>query len=47
MTATQEIYELLQAFQDGYMRREHTGLYVCRQPRQPWPQMWETMQWLQ
>lgn len=25
----------------------HTGLYVCRQPRRPWPEMWETMQWFQ
>jgi 4-amino-4-deoxy-L-arabinose transferase-like glycosyltransferase len=25
----------------------HTGLYVCRAPRQPWPEMWETMQWFQ
>lgn len=25
----------------------HTGLYVCRQPRQPWPEMWAEMQWFQ
>ncbi|MCA9970089.1 MAG: glycosyltransferase family 39 protein [Anaerolineales bacterium] len=25
----------------------HTGLYVCRQPRQPWAQMWPRMQWFQ
>ena len=25
----------------------HTGLYVCRQPRQSWPEMWQTMQWFQ
>ena len=25
----------------------HTGLYVCRQPRQPWAEMWPTMQWFQ
>ncbi len=25
----------------------HTGLYLCRQPRRPWPQMWAEMQWFQ
>lgn len=25
----------------------HTGLYICRQPRQPWPQMWTNMRWFQ
>lgn len=25
----------------------HTGLYVCRQPRRPWPELWESMQWFQ
>lgn len=25
----------------------HTGLYVCRQPLRPWPELWETMQWFQ
>ncbi len=25
----------------------HTGLYVCSQPRQPWPEMWKEMQWHQ
>lgn len=25
----------------------HTSLYVCRQPRQPWADMWPTMQWFQ
>lgn len=25
----------------------HTGLYVCRDPRQPWSQLWQTMQWFQ
>jgi 4-amino-4-deoxy-L-arabinose transferase-like glycosyltransferase len=25
----------------------HTGLYVCRQPRQTWDAMWPTMQWFQ
>jgi 4-amino-4-deoxy-L-arabinose transferase-like glycosyltransferase len=25
----------------------HTGLYVCRQPRQPWAEMWPAMQWFQ
>ena len=25
----------------------HTGLYVCRQPRQPWSEMWLKMQWFQ
>ncbi len=25
----------------------HTVLYVCREPRQPWPVMWEQMQWFQ
>jgi len=25
----------------------HTGLYVCRGPRQPWSDMWKRMQWYQ
>jgi hypothetical protein len=25
----------------------HTGLYVCRQPRRPWSEMWRQMQWFQ
>jgi 4-amino-4-deoxy-L-arabinose transferase-like glycosyltransferase len=25
----------------------HTGLYVCRQPREPWSEMWKDMQWFQ
>lgn len=25
----------------------HTGLYLCRDPRLPWPAMWEQMQWFQ
>ncbi len=25
----------------------HTGLYVCTQPRQPWAAMWAEMQWFQ
>lgn len=25
----------------------HTGLYVCRQPRQSWDRMWPSMQWFQ
>jgi hypothetical protein len=25
----------------------HTGLYVCRQPRRPWADMWAEMQWFQ
>ena len=25
----------------------HTGLYVCRQPRRPWSEMWQDMQWFQ
>jgi hypothetical protein len=25
----------------------HTGLYVCRQPRAPWNEMWQDMQWFQ
>jgi hypothetical protein len=25
----------------------HTGLYLCRQPRQPWSEMWPEMQWFQ
>jgi hypothetical protein len=25
----------------------HTGLYVCRQPRQTWSEMWPEMQWFQ
>ncbi len=25
----------------------HTGLYICRQPRYPWKDMWSSMQWFQ
>jgi hypothetical protein len=25
----------------------HTGLYVCREPRRPWKDMWQEMQWFQ
>ena len=25
----------------------HTGLYVCREARQPWAEMWKTMRWFQ
>jgi hypothetical protein len=25
----------------------HTGLYVCRQPRRPWAEMWPKLQWFQ
>lgn len=25
----------------------HTGLYLCRQPRRPWSEMWPKMQWFQ
>ncbi|MFN2237671.1 MAG: serine hydrolase domain-containing protein [Anaerolineales bacterium] len=25
----------------------HTGLYICREPRQPWSEMWPKMQWFQ
>jgi len=25
----------------------HTGLYVCREPRRPWNEMWQEMQWFQ
>ncbi len=25
----------------------HTGLYVCREPRLPWSEMWQEMQWYQ
>ena len=25
----------------------HTGLYICREPRQPWSEMWQEMQWYQ
>jgi hypothetical protein len=25
----------------------HTGLFVCRKPRQPWNAMWQEMQWFQ
>jgi hypothetical protein len=25
----------------------HTSLYVCREPRQPWSEMWQEMQWYQ
>lgn len=27
--------------------QHHTGLYVCRQPRRPWAELWQEMQWLQ
>lgn len=25
----------------------HTSMYICRQPRQPWSEMWKNMQWFQ
>ncbi len=25
----------------------HTSLYICRNPRQPWNEMWQRMQWFQ
>ena len=25
----------------------HTGLYICREPRHPWSDMWQEMQWYQ
>lgn len=25
----------------------HTGLYVCREPRAPWSELWQKMQWFQ
>jgi 4-amino-4-deoxy-L-arabinose transferase-like glycosyltransferase len=25
----------------------HTGLYICREPRRPWSEMWQDMQWYQ
>ena len=25
----------------------HTSLYICREPRQPWSEMWQEMQWFQ
>jgi hypothetical protein len=25
----------------------HTGLYVCREPRRPWSELWQEMQWYQ
>ena len=25
----------------------HSGLYVCRDPRRPWSEMWQDMQWFQ
>jgi hypothetical protein len=25
----------------------HTSMYICRQPRQPWSEMWQDMQWFQ
>jgi len=25
----------------------HSGLYVCRQPRRTWAEMWPEMQWYQ
>jgi hypothetical protein len=25
----------------------HTSLYICREPRQPWSDMWPNMQWFQ
>ncbi len=32
---------------DNEESTRHTGLYVCRQPRQPWNEMWQGMQWFQ
>jgi len=26
---------------------KHTGLYICHQPRQPWSELWQEMQWFQ
>jgi hypothetical protein len=34
----------------GVMNEEssrHNGLYVCREPRQSWSEMWPDMQWFQ
>jgi hypothetical protein len=25
----------------------HTGLYICRQPRRPWSELWQEMRWYQ
>jgi 4-amino-4-deoxy-L-arabinose transferase-like glycosyltransferase len=25
----------------------HTGLYICREPRRPWSEMWQAMRWYQ
>lgn len=25
----------------------HTALYLCRNPRRPWPELWQEMQWFQ
>jgi hypothetical protein len=25
----------------------HTGLFVCREPRQTWSDMWQDMKWFQ
>jgi 4-amino-4-deoxy-L-arabinose transferase-like glycosyltransferase len=25
----------------------HTGLYICREPRKPWGELWKQMQWFQ
>lgn len=25
----------------------HTGLYICREPRLPWSEMWQDMRWYQ
>ena len=25
----------------------HTGLYICREPRRPWSELWQGMQWYQ
>jgi len=25
----------------------HTSMYICRQPRRPWSEMWQDMQWFQ
>jgi len=25
----------------------HNGLYICREPRRPWSEMWQVMQWYQ
>lgn len=25
----------------------HTGIYICRQPRRPWSELWQEMLWFQ